>query len=156
MGSGPMEDPSPVVMMLAADLLSTDITTLGGMLRDRCTQYLSALTDRRYLGVEWDKDGRASKQPAELAINVTQNRPPDLKLEFPGRDVDVSPIEDRRVKLFATASSAYYLEPVGTTRVVVMDVRGTAGVIVIEPTAASDLRAILDTADDAAGTIRWR
>ena len=90
-------------------------------------------------------DGISSTRPAKVRIG-------DRK----GFSVDVSPIEDRRVKLFATGSSAYFLEPVGTTRVVVMDVRGTAVVIVIEPTAAFDLRAILDTADDAAGTIRWR
>ncbi|RKH21884.1 YraN family protein [Corallococcus sp. CA047B] len=29
------------------------------MLKDRCVQYLTALTDRRYQGVEWDRDGNA-------------------------------------------------------------------------------------------------
>lgn len=82
MGSGPMEDPSPVVMMLAADLLSTDITTLGGMLRDRCTQYLSALTDRRYLGVEWDKDGRASVFVPGQQLLVGDIPPRDLDMYY--------------------------------------------------------------------------
>ena len=80
--SGPMEDPSPVLMMLAADLLSTDITTLGGMLRDRCTQYLSALTDRRYLGVEWDKDGRGSVFVPGQQLLVGEIPPRDLDMYY--------------------------------------------------------------------------
>jgi hypothetical protein len=45
-----------------------------------------------------DDQKRTSKEPAELAINVTPNRPPDLKLEFPGHDVDVSPLQEMTVK----------------------------------------------------------
>lgn len=46
-----------------------------------------------------DEQGRANKQPApELALNVTVNRPPDLKLEAPGRDVDVSALEELSVR----------------------------------------------------------
>src|SRR5688572_18534000 len=45
-----------------------------------------------------DADKRANKDPAEIAINVTPNRPPDVKLEWPGRDVDVSPIEEMTVR----------------------------------------------------------
>ena len=45
-----------------------------------------------------DDRGRQNKQPAELALNVTQNRPPELKMEFPGRDVDVSALEELSVK----------------------------------------------------------
>ncbi len=77
---GPLEDPSPVLMTLAADLLSTDIMTMSGMLRDRCTQYLSALTDRRYLGVEWDEGGRASVFVPGQQLLVS---------EIPPRDVDM-------------------------------------------------------------------
>ncbi|HZN68735.1 MAG TPA: DUF4175 family protein, partial [Tepidisphaeraceae bacterium] len=45
-----------------------------------------------------DEKGRANKEPTELAVNVTANRPPELKLEFPGRDVDVSPLEELSVR----------------------------------------------------------
>ena len=45
-----------------------------------------------------DDQGRANKQPPELVVNVTPNRPPDLKLEWPGRDVDVSPLEEVALK----------------------------------------------------------
>jgi DNA polymerase III delta prime subunit len=45
-----------------------------------------------------DSDHRSSKEPAELAINVTPNKPPELKLQLPGHDVDVSPLEEMAVK----------------------------------------------------------
>ncbi|MBN1206962.1 MAG: chromosome segregation protein SMC [Myxococcaceae bacterium] len=79
---GPMEDPSPVLMTLAADLLSTDIMTMSGLLRDRCTQYLSALTDRRYLGVEWDEGGRASVFVPGQQLLVSEIPPRDLDMYY--------------------------------------------------------------------------
>ncbi|MGB7160924.1 MAG: hypothetical protein WBD40_22875 [Tepidisphaeraceae bacterium] len=45
-----------------------------------------------------DVDGRTNKHPPELTLNVTPNRPPDLKLAWPGRDIDVSPIQEMNVK----------------------------------------------------------
>lgn len=80
--SGPMEDPSPMLMKLAADLVSTDVMTLAGVLRDRCTQYLSALTDRRYLGVEWDKDGRGSVFVPGQQLLVGEIPPRDMDMYY--------------------------------------------------------------------------
>lgn len=45
-----------------------------------------------------DEQGRPNKEPPELVVNVTQNQPPELTLEWPGRDVDVSPLEELSVK----------------------------------------------------------
>jgi len=45
-----------------------------------------------------DDRGRENKQPPELVLNVLPNRPPELKLTFPSRDVDVSPLEELSVK----------------------------------------------------------
>ena len=45
-----------------------------------------------------DEQGRRNKQQPELALNVLPNRAPELKLEFPSRDVDVSPLEELTVK----------------------------------------------------------
>ncbi|CAA9374027.1 MAG: hypothetical protein AVDCRST_MAG64-153, partial [uncultured Phycisphaerae bacterium] len=45
-----------------------------------------------------DDAGRESKRPAELAVNVVANRPPDLKLDFPAKDVDVSALEELTVR----------------------------------------------------------
>jgi hypothetical protein len=80
--SGPLEDPSPLVMKMAADLLNMDVTVLAGLLRDRCTQYLSALTDRRYLGVEWDKDGRASVFVPGQQLLVGEIPPRDMDMYY--------------------------------------------------------------------------
>ena len=41
-----------------------------------------------------DEKGRKNKSQAELVVNVVPNRPPELKLEWPGHDVDVSPLEE--------------------------------------------------------------
>ena len=44
-----------------------------------------------------DHEGRANKEPPEFVINVTRNKPPDLKLTAPGRDLRVSPLEELQV-----------------------------------------------------------
>ena len=90
-------------------------------------------------------DGISSTKPAAVRIGKKK-----------GFSIDVSPLADRRVRLFANGSNTYLLTPGQTTRIVVIDVGGTAVVLIIEPRGQADLRAILDTADDAAGTIRWR
>jgi tRNA A-37 threonylcarbamoyl transferase component Bud32 len=90
-------------------------------------------------------DGVSSTQPADVRIDGRR-----------GFSVDLAPLEADRVALFATGSSTYFLEPGRTTRLVALDVRGAVVLLAIEPADGSDLRAILDTADIAAGTIRWR
>jgi uncharacterized protein YhaN len=52
-----------------------------GMLRERCVQYFGALTDRRYVGVEWDKDGRT-------VVAAASGRRMPLG-ELPPREVDL-------------------------------------------------------------------
>jgi hypothetical protein len=41
-----------------------------------------------------DSDGRTNKVPARFVINVNKNMPPDLKLKFPNRDIEASPLEE--------------------------------------------------------------
>lgn len=45
-----------------------------------------------------DADKRTNRDPAQLTITVTANKPPDLKVQLPGHDVDVSPLEELTVK----------------------------------------------------------
>jgi hypothetical protein len=45
-----------------------------------------------------DDAGRANKQPPRFIINVLPNKPPDLKLVQPSRDMRVSPIEELDLK----------------------------------------------------------
>ncbi|MEO5885776.1 MAG: hypothetical protein ABIQ58_09710, partial [Candidatus Limnocylindrales bacterium] len=83
--------------------------------------------------------------------------PADVRIDRrKGLSVDVSPVDGRRLALFANGASTFFLEPGRTTRIVAIDVRGETLLLVIEPGADADLRAILETADPAAGTIRWR
>jgi hypothetical protein len=59
-GVDALEDPSPAVLDLMADVLATNAPAVMGLLKERCVQYFSALTERRYVGVEWDRDGRTT------------------------------------------------------------------------------------------------
>ncbi|HUY91958.1 MAG TPA: hypothetical protein VMV10_24670 [Pirellulales bacterium] len=58
-----------------------------------------------------DAEGRRNKLPADFTIKVLPNQPPDLKLAFPARDVEVSPLEETDVK--ATAWDDYGLKRFG-------------------------------------------
>ena len=60
------------------------------------------LTESRLLKLNLvDSDGRANRFPPEFRITVTANRPADLKLAQPSRDVQVSPLEELHVKASA-------------------------------------------------------
>ncbi|MHB8899503.1 MAG: hypothetical protein ACYC6Y_12205, partial [Thermoguttaceae bacterium] len=51
-------------------------------------------TSARYRLQLTDGDGRANREPPQFVFNVTPNRPPDVKITLPARDVRVSPIEE--------------------------------------------------------------
>jgi hypothetical protein len=78
----PLEDPSPVLMKQAADIFSVDIPTVSGQLRERCIQYLTALTDRRYQGVDWDMEGRGYVVAAGRQVPVGEIPPRDLDMYY--------------------------------------------------------------------------
>jgi hypothetical protein len=80
-GPEPLEDPSPMLLSLAGDALTLDTHGVTGVVRERCVQYFSALTERRYVGVEWDKDGRTS------VVGASGRRQP--LSELPPREVDL-------------------------------------------------------------------
>lgn len=80
-GMEPLEDPAPLVLGLAGDLLATDVAAVIGMMRERCVQYFSALTERRYTSVEWDRDGRT------MVVAASGRRMPVG--ELPPREVDL-------------------------------------------------------------------
>jgi hypothetical protein len=78
----PLEDPSPALMKQAADIFQVDIPTVSGQLRDRCIQYLTALTDRRYQGVDWDTEGRGFVISAGRQVPVGEIVPRDLDMYY--------------------------------------------------------------------------
>ena len=83
---------------------------------DKPNTYVAQMTleqSRRFkLHLADDRD-RANKYPPEFVINVTRNQPPDLKLARPSRDVQVSPLEELRLK--ASAWDDYGLSSYGVT-----------------------------------------
>ncbi|MBF5043943.1 chromosome segregation protein SMC [Aggregicoccus sp. 17bor-14] len=81
-GSDALEDPTPALLALAADLLGVDARAAAQLLRDRCLQYFTALTDRRYPQVEWDAAGRAQVLVAAGGRKVGAG-------ELPPRDLDL-------------------------------------------------------------------
>lgn len=45
-----------------------------------------------------DTAGRKNRNPEEFRIDVVPNRPPELKLAFPAKDVKVSPLEEMQIE----------------------------------------------------------
>lgn len=99
-GMEPLEDPGPLVLGLAGDLLATDVAAVIGMMRERCAQYFSALTDRRYAGVEWDRDGRTTVVAASgRRVPVGELPPREVDLFFLSLRLTVVEKVSARVKL---------------------------------------------------------
>ncbi|MEW5741727.1 MAG: chromosome segregation protein SMC [Myxococcota bacterium] len=74
------DDPIPALLILGTDLFATDVPTLWSALRDRAVQYFSALSDRRYHGIDVDKEGHATAQAPGRAVAAG---------ELPGKDLDL-------------------------------------------------------------------
>lgn len=116
--------------------------------------------------IEVYPDGGASTPRAKaralieafIATNgVSATRPANVKIDGRrGLSTDLTTIDSARVQLFTTNGTTYYLEPDRTTRIVVMDLRKATILLAIEPNEGYELADILETADEAAGTIRWR
>jgi serine/threonine-protein kinase len=102
-------------------------------------------TSKKFIDAVAQHEGLSSTRPAKVKIDRLR-----------GRSVDVTGSRRRRLELFAADGTPYYLEPGRVTRVVALDVGGEVLVIVIEPNDGHDLRAILDTADDVAASLRTR
>jgi hypothetical protein len=100
-GSGveALEDPTPALLNQASDLLAADIHATIGALRDRCIQYFTALTDRRYQGVEWDKDGKGYALAPGKRLPVGELPPKDLDLYYLALRLTVVEKACARVKL---------------------------------------------------------
>jgi hypothetical protein len=99
-GLEPLEDPSPMLLGLSADVLATDMHAIMGMLRERCVQYFGALTDRRYVGVEWDRDGRTTVVAASgRRMSLGELPPREVDAFFLGLRLTVVEKLSARVKL---------------------------------------------------------
>lgn len=70
--------------------------------------------------------------------------------------VDLAPTGPDRVPLFGTGSQTFYLEPFGTTRVIVIDSADGVVVVAIEPADDSTLEALLPEAERVVTSVRFR
>jgi len=70
--------------------------------------------------------------------------------------VDLTPTGPDRVALFGTGTQTFYLEPVGTTRVTVVDGRDGPLVIAVEPAENSTIDAIRKVADPVIKSFAFR
>lgn len=68
---------------------------------------------RRFKLLLTDHQGRGSRLPAELVVNVTSNAPPKIVIERPGRDIEVSPLEE--LQLAATATDDFGVTQAGVS-----------------------------------------
>jgi hypothetical protein len=74
---------------------------------------LRLTTSRRWQLQLVDTEGRKNVSPPDIILRVTPNNPPDLKLAFPARDIEVSPLEETDVK--ATVYDDFGLTRYGLT-----------------------------------------
>lgn len=97
--TGPSEtfdDPAAPLMMIATDLFAADIPSLWSVLHDRAVQYLTALTDRRYHGIQLDKDGHATLEAPGRTVSAR---------ELPGKDLDLMYVALRLTLIEKAAAS---------------------------------------------------
>jgi hypothetical protein len=88
---------------------------------------------------------------------IAAGKPKNQKVDKRGAiQVDVSPTGRDRVALFDTSGQTFYLEPFGTTRLIVVDAAGGLLVIAVEPTSDSAIESVLPTASTIIKSIRFR
>jgi hypothetical protein len=90
-------------------------------------------------------DGAAAGKPSERRIDKRK-----------ATVVDLAPTGPARLALFGTANEVYYLEPHGTTRILVIEGKDGLLVIAIEPAEGSTLEAILPAATSVVDSLRFR
>jgi len=72
----------------------------------------------------------------------------------PGFSVDLTTSDPNGVPIMGVGEETYYLRPLATTRIVLLDLGRRTLAIAIEPTGGASLRDILSTADAVAGSVR--
>lgn len=123
--------------------------------RDEGFMTLAARPDVRGASAEKEDSDKELIDAIAKRKGVSATRPARVRIDkIRGRSVDVTPRGSNRIALFIAGESTYFLEPGRITRVVALEVDDQMLVIVIEPGDGRDLDAILETADDVAGSLR--
>lgn len=76
------EDPTPALLAMAAELFQLDAPSVASLVRDRCVQYVGALSDRRYSALEIDHRGAAVLVSAERRVPAGELPAKDLDLYY--------------------------------------------------------------------------
>jgi hypothetical protein len=92
-----------------------------------------------------DTDGVAARRPKAGQVDKHKST-----------IVDLAPTGPDRVPLFGTSTQTFYLEPNGTTRLIVIDGDDGVVVIAIEPSSDSTLESILPEANRVISSVRFR
>ena len=92
-----------------------------------------------------DTDGVAARRPKAGQVD-----------KHKATIVDLAPTGPDRVPLFGTSTQTFYLEPFGTTRLIVIDGDDGVLVIAIEPAADSTLESLLPEANRVVSSVRFR
>ena len=92
-----------------------------------------------------DTDGVAARRPKASQVD-----------KHKATIVDLAPTGPDRVPLFGTSTQTFYLEPFGTTRLIVIDGDDGVLLIAIEPTGDSTLESILPEANRVVSSVRFR
>ena len=104
---------------------------------------------------------RAPRAPSSRPSSAPMASPPAsrrARRSTVGRGalVDLSPTGRDRIALFGTTGQTFFLEPFGTTRIIVVDAADGILIIAIEPTADTTIEAVLPTASAVVKTVRFR
>ena len=106
---------------------------------------------------EAPRSGRALVETFIETAGVAASRPDGGRVDKRRSTVvDLSPTGPDRVALFSTEKETFYLEPHGTTRLIVVEAKDGIVVIAVEPAEARMLEDVLPIANQVIGSIRFR
>lgn len=79
-GQGTLEDPGPALLAAAAEVMQADVARASVEFKDRASQYLAALSDKKWQSVELTPEGRAILINASGRTPLAEATPKDADL----------------------------------------------------------------------------
>ena len=109
-------------------------------------------------------DAAAAPTSARLLVEtfietdgVAAGKPGDRRIDkHTATSIDLAPTGRDRIALFASGEQTFYLEPFGTTRVIVIDSKDGPVIIAIEPTQDSTIEAVIPAASVVVKSLKFR
>ncbi len=110
-GVAAYEDPAPKLLALAADAAYVEAAEVAAAVKGRAGQYLTALSDRRWSGLELDGRGRARLVGAEGAVEAGRAGAAELDLAYLALRLTLVEWLAKRVRMPLVISGAAGLPP---------------------------------------------